>query len=70
MRLAWRLAVAAAVFVVVGKITAKAVLAHAVAGGAMPGQVRLGAWMAGLFAGGLSAVLVAVALLVGGSRRD
>lgn len=68
MRLAWRLAVAGAVFVGVGFLTAKAVLAHAVAGGAMAAQVKLGAWMAGLFAGGIAGVLVGLALLLSGKR--
>lgn len=70
MRIAWRLGLAAAVFVVVGVLTAKGVAAHAVARGADPVQVRLGAWMAGLFAGGVAGVIAAIALLVGGSRRS
>ena len=69
MRLAWRFVLAGAVFVVVWMITAKAVFAHAVAGGAVPAQVRLASWMAGLFAGGVGGVVVLVGLLVAGKRH-
>lgn len=49
-------------FVAVGVTVAKAILHHAVVSGADPVQVRLGAWTGGLFAGGLSAVLVGIAV--------
>jgi len=65
MRVAWRVAVVLAVFVGVGFAASHVVMVHEVAKpGAPPAEVRLVSWMAGLFAGGLAAVLVGIAVLM------
>jgi hypothetical protein len=50
------------VFVATGWLAARAVLHHAASGGAFEPQVRLAAAMAGLFAGGIAATLVLLAI--------
>jgi hypothetical protein len=62
MRLVWRAAVVLAVFAGVGWFTARAVIVHALAGGAPIAEVRLDGAMAGLFAGGAAAVVVIIAM--------
>ena len=69
MQFAWRAAVVAAVFGVVGVLAAKAVFAHAAGGVTPAGEVRLAAWMAGLFAGGLAALLALLAVLRAGAKN-
>lgn len=52
------------IFVVVAFTMSHAVMAHELANGDTPfAEVRLASWMAGLFAGGLAAVLVGIALM-------
>ena len=64
MRVAWRAAVVLAVFVGVGLAASHVVMVHELAKqGAPLAEVRLVSWMAGLFAGGLAAVLVGIALV-------
>ena len=64
MGLMWRAAVVLAVFVIVGYGASHAVMAHELAKPNAPfAEVRLVSWMAGLFGGGLAAVLVGIALL-------
>ncbi len=63
MRVAARVVVVLATFLFVGWATQRAVLMHAVAGGAPGAEVRLARLMAGLFAGGAAALLTAIALL-------
>lgn len=62
MRLVWRAAVVLVVFAGVGWVVARAVIAHAVAGGAPLAEVRLSGAMAGLFAGGVAAVVAGIAM--------
>ena len=65
MRVAWRAAVVLAVFVLVGWWASHVVMVHELAKQGAPfAEVRLVSWMAGLFAGGLAAVLVGIALIV------
>jgi hypothetical protein len=65
MRVVWRAAVVLAVFVIVGYAASHVVMAHELAKQNAPvAEVRLVSWMAGLFAGGLAAVLVGIAVLV------
>ena len=65
MRLVVRAAVVLAVFVVIALTISHAVMAHELASGDTPfAEVRLASWMAGLFGGGLVAVLVGIALLI------
>jgi hypothetical protein len=65
MRVVWRAAVVLGVFVVVGLWASHVVMAHELAKtGAPVAEVRLVSWMAGLFGGGLAAVLVGIALVV------
>lgn len=53
MQYVWKASVVVAVFVGVGLLTAKTVIAHSAPGGIYALQVRLGSAMAGLFAGGI-----------------
>ena len=69
MGAAWRAAVVLAVFVGVGWATSHAVHTHELARGVTGAEVRLSAWMAGLFAGGAAASLVALAVLLRGRRQ-
>lgn len=65
MRVVWRVAVVLAVFAVVGYAASHVVMAHELAKPDAPfAEVRLVSWMAGLFGGGLAAVLVGIALLI------
>ena len=65
MRIVWRAAVVLAVFIGVGLAASHAVMVHELAKtGAPAAEVRLVSWMAGLFGGGLAAVLVGIALVV------
>lgn len=65
MRVAWRAAVVLAVFVGVGLAASHVVMLHELAKPGAPfAEVRLVSWMAGLFAGGLAAVLVGIAVLL------
>jgi hypothetical protein len=64
MGVVWRAAVVLAVFVVVGYAASHVVMAHELAKvGAPFAEVRLVSWMAGLFGGGLAAVLVGIAVV-------
>jgi hypothetical protein len=63
MRYFWRAVALVVVFVGVGVLVDRLVVAHTAAGGAYAIQVRLGAAMAGLFAGGASMVLVGIAMV-------
>ena len=64
MRLVVRAAVVLAVFVVIALTISHAVMAHELASGDTPfAEVRLASWMAGLFGGGLAAVVVGIALV-------
>jgi hypothetical protein len=65
MRVVLRAAVVLGVFVVVAFTISHAVMAHQLAEGDTPfAEVRLASWMAGLFGGGLAAVVVGIALIV------
>jgi hypothetical protein len=65
MRVVWRAVVVLAVFAVVGYAASHVVMVHELAKpGAPIAEVRLVSWMAGLFGGGLAAVLVGIALLI------
>ncbi len=65
MRLVFRAAVVLGVFVVVAFTISHAVMAHELANGDTPfAQVKLASWMAGLFGGGLAAVVVGIALVI------
>jgi len=65
MRIVWRATIVLAVFVVMAFTISHAVMAHQLAEGDTPfAEVRLASWMAGLFGGGLVAVVVGIALLV------
>jgi hypothetical protein len=65
MRVAWRAVIVLAVFVVMAFTISHAVMAHELADGDTPfAEVRLASWMAGLFGGGLVAVVVGIALVV------
>ena len=64
MGVAWRAAVVLAVFAGVGLLTSHAVIAHEVRQGIAGVQVRMAAWMAGLFAGGAAATVAGIALIV------
>jgi hypothetical protein len=69
MGVVWRGAVVLAVFVVVGLWASHVVMAHELAKQGAPfAEVRLVSWMAGLFGGGLAAVLVGIALVAGRRR--
>ena len=64
MGLVWRAAVVLAVFAVVGYAASHVVMVHELARPNAPfAEVRLVSWMAGLFAGGLAAVLVGIAVV-------
>jgi hypothetical protein len=63
MQYVWKASVVVVVFVGVGWLTARTVIAHSAPGGMYALQVRLGSAMAGLFAGGIAATLVLIALL-------
>ena len=61
----WRAAIVLAVFVVMAFTISHAVMAHEMVNGDTPfAQVRLASWMAGLFGGGLVAVVVGIALII------
>ena len=65
MRVVWRAVVVLGVFVVMAFTIAHAVMAHELLNGDTPiAEVRLASWMAGLFGGGLVAVLVGIALIL------
>jgi len=65
MRFVWRGAIVLAVFIVMAFTISHAVMAHELVNGDTPfAEVRLASWMAGLFGGGLVAVLVGIALIV------
>ena len=65
MRLVWRAVAVLGVFVVVAFTISHAVMAHELLNGDTPfAEVRLASWMAGLFGGGLVAVVVGIAMLV------
>jgi hypothetical protein len=65
MRVVWRAVIVLAVFVVMAFTISHAVMAHELLSGDTPfAEVRLASWMAGLFGGGLVAVLVGIALLI------
>jgi hypothetical protein len=62
MRVVWRAALVLAVFVFVGLLAEHGVMAHAGSAGNAEAEVRLSAIMAGLFAGGLAAVIAGIAV--------
>jgi hypothetical protein len=65
MRFLWRAALVLAVFIVMAFTISHAVMAHELADGDTPfAEVRLASWMAGLFGGGLVAVVVGIALVI------
>ncbi len=65
MRVLWRVAVVLAVFIGFALAASHAVMVHELAKQGAPfAEVRLVSWMAGLFAGGLAAVLAGIALLL------
>lgn len=63
MGAAWRAAVVLAVFAVIAWLTSHAVMVHQVRHGNGGAEVRMAAWMAGLFAGGGAAAITGIALL-------
>jgi hypothetical protein len=64
MRMVWRAALVLAVFVGVGLWASHVTMAHELAKAGAPfAEVRLASWMAGLFGGGLAAVVVGIALV-------
>ena len=69
MQVAWRAAVVLAVFAVVGWLTSHAVMVHQMRQGVGGAEVRMAAWMAGLFAGGGAAAITGIALLTIRRRR-
>lgn len=65
MGLVGKAALVLAIFVVVAFTVSHAVMAHELVSGDTPfAEVRLASWMAGLFGGGLAAVLVGIAMLI------
>ena len=64
-----RAIVLAAVFVIVGLTAAHMVIGHAGRAGPPRAEVRLTAAMAGLFAGGVAAVVTGVVIAVGRGRK-
>lgn len=64
MGVAWRAAVVLVVFAAVAWLASHAVMLHEVRRGAVGAEVKLASWMAGLFGGGLAAVLVGLALVI------
>jgi hypothetical protein len=65
MRVVWRIAIVLGVFVVVAMTISHAVMAHELVNGDTPfAEVRLASWMAGLFGGGLAALVAGIALVV------
>ena len=70
MRLAIRVLIVLAVFVGVGVLTAHLVLTHHANAGAYEPQVKLGADTAGLFAGGLAALVALIVVVRTSSRSD
>lgn len=65
MQVAWRALVIVAVFIAVGLGVSHLVMLHETAkAGAPVAEVRLASWMAGLFTGGLAAVLAGLALII------
>jgi len=63
MRFLWRVVLVLVVFVGVGRITSQIVGRHATQAGAYEPEVRLGAAMAGLFAGGFAATVVGIVVI-------
>lgn len=60
-----RAAVVLAVFVCVAVLISHSLMAHELADGDTPvAQVRLASWMAGLFAGGVAAVVAGIAMII------
>jgi hypothetical protein len=66
VRWLWRVLAVVAVFVGVGYATMHLLVARAVARGAPEYSVRLGGAVGGLFVGGGAAVVIGLALLLGG----
>ena len=65
MRVVLRAAVVLGVFVVVAFTISHAVMAHELTEGDTPfAEVRLASWMAGLFGGGVAAVVAGIALVI------
>jgi len=65
MRVVLRAVIVLAVFVIMAFTISHAVMAHELASGDTPfAEVKLASWMAGLFGGGLVAVLVGIALIL------
>jgi len=69
MRIVWRVLLVLLTFAVIGYTTMHVLIARAVARGTPEYSVRLGGAMGGLFVGGAAAVLVGIALLVGGKHK-
>ncbi len=68
MRVIWRAFLILGTFLGVGYATMHLLVAHAVARGTPEYSVRLAGAMAGLFVGGVAALLLTLALLLGGRR--
>jgi hypothetical protein len=64
MRVVWRAALVLVVFVGVGLLVSHGVMLHVRAERTPAADVRPAAWMAGLFAGGLAAVVTGIAVLL------
>jgi hypothetical protein len=64
MRVVWRALVVLVVFLGVGLLVGYGVMGHVRAAGAAEPEVRLSAAAAGLFVGGLSAVIALIAVLM------
>ncbi len=69
MRFALKAVLVVIVAVGVGVLTARTVLSHHANAGAYEPQVKLGADMAGLFAGGAAGLLAIIAVVRLGSRE-
>ena len=69
MGIAWRAALVLAVFAVVGWLTSHGIMVHQMRHGVGGAEVRMAAWMAGLFAGGGAAAITGIALVMLRRRR-
>ena len=67
-RIAWRVFLVIVVFFATGLATSHLLITHAVQRGAREYDVRLAGLMGGLFAGGVAAVVVALALFLTGRK--
>ncbi|SEG68874.1 hypothetical protein SAMN05421819_4287 [Bryocella elongata] len=70
MRFAVGVLIVMTVFIGVGVLTAHLILAHHANAGSYEPQVKLGADMAGLFAGGLAALIALIVVVRSGSKQS